>query len=162
LKLERKLDGTFVLKTNNRVLGLEEIVHAYRDDLSNVDRAFRNLKGPVELRPIYHRLPRRVKANVLLYAQSFLLEFILQQKLDEAGVKMKAPAALDEMKSMHRVKDSFDDLVLYRVTDPTPEQAAILGALGLKPPRPSMEGLPSQKSRRTRVPLPEILAFNKG
>jgi transposase len=154
LKLEKKLDGTFVLKTNNRVLGIEEIVHAYRDELSNVDRAFKNLKGPVELRPIYHRIERRVKAHVFLCTLSFLLECILQQKLDRAGVKMTAVAALDEMKSMHRVKDVFDDIALCRATEPTKQQNAILGALGLKPPAPSMERLGPKRRRHRQATLP--------
>lgn len=156
LKLEAKLDGTYVLKTNNRSLGIEEIVHAYRDELSSVDRAFRNLKGPIELRPFYHRLTGRVKAHVFICVLAFLLECMLQQKLDFGGVKMTALAALDEMKSMHIVKDTFESLAISRVTEPTKSQEAILGALGLKPPRPRVgENQGKSKATRTLAPAAE-------
>ena len=136
LELESKLDGVFVLKTNNTERSVEELVASYKDELSNVDRAFRNLKGPLELRPVYHRKPRRVEAHVFICVLSFLLECILQQRLWLAGVRMSAEAALDEMKSMHRVEDVIDDLVLHRVTQPTQEQKKILEALEVRIPRP--------------------------
>jgi transposase len=154
LKLEGKLDGTYVLKTNNRSMGLEAIVHAYRDELSNVDRAFKNLKGPIELRPVNHRLPHRVKSHVFICVLSFLLECMLQQKLDSAGVKMTALAALDTMKSMHIVKDRIEDLAISRVTEPTKDHEAILAALGLKPPRPFV----GERSGKTNACRPHTAA----
>jgi transposase len=41
------------------------VVRAYKQ-LKEVERAFGTLKGPLELRPIHHRLEDRVKAHVFL------------------------------------------------------------------------------------------------
>jgi Transposase DDE domain len=62
---EAALDGIYVLCTSVPGAELEapDVVRAYKQ-LKEVERAFRTLKGPLELRAIHGRLEQRVKAHV--------------------------------------------------------------------------------------------------
>jgi hypothetical protein len=77
---EAALDGIYVLRTSVREaeLATPEVVRAYKQ-LKEVERAFRTLKGPLELRPIHHRLEERVRAHVFLCTLSYYLSWHLRQ-----------------------------------------------------------------------------------
>jgi hypothetical protein len=77
---EAALDGIYVLRTSvpDSELDTPEVVRAYKQ-LKEVERAFRTLKGPLELRPIHHRLEDRVKAHVLLCMLAYYLAWHLRQ-----------------------------------------------------------------------------------
>jgi transposase len=77
---EAALDGIFVLRTSvpKDELAAPDVVRAYKQ-LKEVERAFRTLKGPLELRPIHHRLEDRVKAHVFLCTLAYYLAWHLRQ-----------------------------------------------------------------------------------
>jgi hypothetical protein len=77
---EAALDGIYVLRTSvpQSELSGPGVVRAYKQ-LKEVERAFRTLKGPLELRPIHHRLEDRVKAHVFLCTLSYYLTWHLRQ-----------------------------------------------------------------------------------
>jgi hypothetical protein len=64
IEAESQLDGVYAIRTNLTAaeLAASEVVRAYKD-LSQAERAFRSLKTvDLEVRPIHHRLPDRVRA----------------------------------------------------------------------------------------------------
>ena len=77
------LDGIYVLRTS---VGSEEIstaqtVLAYKR-LAAVERAFRSLKSvDLHIRPIYHRLPDRVRAHVLICQLAYYVEWHMRRAL---------------------------------------------------------------------------------
>jgi hypothetical protein len=77
---EAALDGIYVLRTTvaEATLPAPDVVRAYKQ-LKEVERAFRTLKGPLELRPIHHRLEDRVRAHVFLCMLSYYLAWHLRQ-----------------------------------------------------------------------------------
>ncbi len=77
---EAALDGVYVLRTSvaEPELAAPEVVRAYKQ-LKEVERAFRTLKGPLELRPIHHRLEDRVRAHVFLCLLAYYLAWHLRQ-----------------------------------------------------------------------------------
>lgn len=77
---EAALDGIYVLRTSvpNTDLEAPEVVRAYKQ-LKEVERAFRTLKGPLELRPIHHRLEDRVRSHVFLCMLAYYLAWHLRQ-----------------------------------------------------------------------------------
>jgi len=77
---EAALDGIYVLRTSvaENELAAPDVVRAYKQ-LKEVERAFRTLKGPLELRPIHHRLEDRVKAHVFLCMLAYYLAWHLRQ-----------------------------------------------------------------------------------
>jgi transposase len=82
IEAEAALDGIYVLRStvSDAELSAPEIVRAYKQ-LKEVERAFRTLKGPLELRPIHHRLEDRVKAHVFLCMLAYYLAWHLRQAL---------------------------------------------------------------------------------
>lgn len=75
---EAALDGIYVIRTSVReadVLSPEQTVASYKS-LSTVERAFRSLKSvDLKVRPIYHRLPARVRAHVFLCMLAYYVEW---------------------------------------------------------------------------------------
>jgi hypothetical protein len=71
-----------VLRTSvsAETLPTTEVVRSYKQ-LKEVERAFRTLKGPLELRPIHHHLEDRVKAHVFLCMLAYYLAWHLRQAL---------------------------------------------------------------------------------
>ncbi len=66
---ESALDGLYVIRSSileKELMSAEQLVKSYKN-LSKVETAFRCLKSiDLEIRPIYHRLPNRVRAHVFL------------------------------------------------------------------------------------------------
>jgi transposase len=77
---EAALDGIYVLRTSvsAKALSGPDVVRSYKQ-LKEVERAFGTLKGPLELRPIHHRLEDRVKAHVFLCTLAYYLAWHLRQ-----------------------------------------------------------------------------------
>jgi len=77
------LDGIYVLRTSvaGQFLNGEQTVLAYKR-LATVERAFRSLKSvDLNVRPIYHRAPDRVRAHVFLVMLSYYVEWHMRQAL---------------------------------------------------------------------------------
>ena len=80
---EAALDGVYVLRTNvsSATLDATATVRSYKQ-LAEVERAFRSLKTvDLEVRPIHHRRPDRVRAHVLLCMLAYYLEWHMRQAL---------------------------------------------------------------------------------
>ena len=68
IEAEAALDGIYVIRTPvpQAELGAGDVVTAYKN-LKHVERDFRHIKADdLDLRPVFHRLTRRVKAHVLI------------------------------------------------------------------------------------------------
>lgn len=80
---EGRLDGIYVIRTSMPAEHLDatETVQAYKD-LSRVERAFRSLKSiNLEIRPIRHWTPQRVRAHVFLCMLAYHVEWHLRDAL---------------------------------------------------------------------------------
>ena len=82
-----KLAGRFLLVTNTD-LQKDEIVTAYKEQWE-IERSFRTIKSFLEIRPVYHRKPDRIKAHVFVCVLSLLLSSLIEKKtkitISEAG-----------------------------------------------------------------------------
>ena len=83
IEAEALQDGLYVIRTNvsKEDLPPEEAVRIYKS-LSAVEKAFRALKTvDLKVRPIYHRLEKRVRAHVFLCMLAYYVEWHLRQAL---------------------------------------------------------------------------------
>jgi hypothetical protein len=90
---EAQLDGFYVLRTNVSPERLDTagVVLAYKS-LAHVERAFRHFKlSELELRPIYHRRERRVRAHLLLCMLAYWLQRTMERKLAPLLFMEEAP-----------------------------------------------------------------------
>jgi hypothetical protein len=129
IRSEAELDGFYVIraKVPDQQPTADELVSTYKG-LSAVERAFRTLKGvDLKIRPIHHRLTKRVRGHVLLCMLAYYVEFHLRQWLapilfhdtdpDEAAAQrasVVAPAQRsDEAKSKDRTKRTPDGMPVH-------------------------------------------------
>jgi len=83
IEREQSLDGIYVIRTSvgKEELSSEQVVASYKS-LSGVERAFRSLKTvDLQVRPIHHRLPDRVRAHILLCMLAYYVEWHMRQLL---------------------------------------------------------------------------------
>ena len=76
LPAEKALEGKYVIQTEELDLSAVQAVEAYKE-LSEVERGFRELKDLIEMRPIYHHRPKRVRAHIFVAALAFLLACVM-------------------------------------------------------------------------------------
>lgn len=129
IRSEAELDGFYVIraKVPDQQTTADELVSTYKG-LSAVERAFRTLKGvDLKIRPIHHRLTKRVRGHVLLCMLAYYVEFHLRQWLapilfhdtdpDEAAAQrasVVAPAQRsDEAKAKDRTKRTPDGMPVH-------------------------------------------------
>jgi transposase len=142
LKREETYEGKYVIQTEESQLTPIEAVRIYKE-LSEVERAFANLKDVIELRPIYHRTDARVEAHIFVAALAFLLHRTLEKKLKAAGLDLSATEALQLLRTVRLVEFTLGRGQTKRsITRGTARAAAVLTALGisdLHPPTPPSE-----------------------
>ena len=83
IEQEATLDGLYVIRTSvpQAELSAEEVVRSYKC-LSRVERAFRCLKTmDLKIRPIHHRLARRVRGHVLICMLAYYVEWHMRRAL---------------------------------------------------------------------------------
>ena len=140
---EQAYEGKYVIQTEEPTLSAVEAVRLYKD-LSEVERAFANLKDVLDMRPIYHQIDNRVEAHIFVAALAFLIHRAIEKKLKAARIDLSATEALTALKTVRVVDIDFGDGTTKRsVTRGTQRAAAVLRALGiteLEPPTPPQQG----------------------
>src|SRR5207247_8598791 len=80
---ESALDGIYVIRTSvpPDKLSSSDTIRCYKR-LSTVERAFRSVKTvDLKIRPVHHRLEKRVRAHVLLCMLAYYLEWHIRRLL---------------------------------------------------------------------------------
>jgi hypothetical protein len=93
LAYQERLDGQLVLVTNTDAPAAE-VVQRYKS-LADFERGFRALKSDIELGPVYHRLPKRIRAHALVCFLALILHRVLRRRL-KASQHPESPARLLE------------------------------------------------------------------
>lgn len=125
---EEKLDGKFLLSTNESQLSAEEVARGYKE-LWRVERVHRDLKHTVDIRPTYHRLEDRIRAHVLLCWLGLVLIRLAEQRTGWSWHHLCL--ALDALQvGHHRVQEGE----VWQTTLLTAELKELLTLLQVKPP----------------------------
>lgn len=136
---EKAYEGKYVIQTEEPNLSPLDAVRLYKE-LTEVERSFGNLKGVIDMRPIYHQTDARVQAHILVAALAHLLHRAIEKKLKAAHSELSATEALTALKSVRVVDIDLGNGTIKRsVTRGTQRAAAVLRALGitaLEPPVP--------------------------
>lgn len=135
---DARYDGKWVLQTNTD-LPAEEVARAYKG-LWQVENAFRTIKNPLELRPIYHWSEPRVRAHISLCVVAYLLERVMDVALAKADLKMTTQEAVEELAQISMCEVKAGGKRLMGATTLTDRQRAVLRALGVPEP-PALESL---------------------
>ncbi len=81
----RKLDGSYLLKTDRQDLTADEIWRTYIL-LTRVEQAFRAMKSPLMERPIFHHLQHRTQTHIFLCVLAYHLLTAIEHRFLQAGI----------------------------------------------------------------------------
>ena len=129
---EARFDGIYVLETNT-VLGTVAAAQAYKN-LWQVERAFRDLKSPLEIRPIFHQSDANVIGHVFGAFLALRLKTALQKKLTQAGLKLPWDRVLNDLSSLKAMRLTLEGKDYTIRTDLERDCYRILQAVGVRPP----------------------------
>ncbi|MBC7106877.1 MAG: IS1634 family transposase [Firmicutes bacterium] len=132
LEEEAQYDGKYVLRTNAG-LDTAETVEAYHD-LWRVERAFRELKSTLDLRPIYHWQDRRVRGHVMVCFLALVLESALQRRLKEMESPVEYTYLIRDLKQLRAVELTLDGQRYLCRTELPGQSYEAFKAVGLRPP----------------------------
>jgi transposase len=126
--------GAYLLRTNLDPMDPDVLWRQYVQ-LTEVEAAFRALKSELAIRPIWHRIQRRVEAHILVAFLGYCLWICLKQKLKMVAESITPARALESLRSILMVEVWFRlrdgrHLCLPRITEPEKQQALLLHHLG--------------------------------
>jgi len=134
LERAQLMDGKLMLVTNVADLNAPEIVARYKS-LADIERGFRVLKSEIEIAPVFHRLPERIRAHASLCFMALIIHRVMRQRLRLAKSNLSPEAALRQLKRVQRHSVSINDAApIVGISTIHQDQAAVLAALKLKKP----------------------------
>lgn len=130
------LDGKLLLVTNTDATAAE-VVQRYKS-LADIERGFRVLKSDIEIGPVYHRLPQRIRAHALICFMALVLYRVMRMRL-KAAKRPESPATLlEQLKRIHQQSAvTADGKTLTGLSEITAAQKSLFAALDLTLPTPS-------------------------
>jgi len=127
---EAKLDGKYLLETSDHDISAEDAALGYKN-LLEAERSFRDLKGTLRIRPVFHRLEERIRAHVLICWLALLLIRIAERESGQTWRRMRT-----ELERIKLVTLSGQAGTVEQTTPLTEAQSEILVALGVDRPPP--------------------------
>ena len=128
------MDGKLLLVTNVPDLSAAEVVQRYKA-LADIERGFRVLKGEIEIAPVYHRLPDRIRAHASLCFIALILYRAMRMRLKQAGSDLSPEAALARLRRIQRHAVAIDGgTPVSGISTIHSDQASVLAALNVRKP----------------------------
>ena len=128
INAEAKLDGKYLLSSSDPDLSAEDVALGYKN-LLEAERGFRDLKGTLKLRPVFHRLEHRIRAHVLICWLALLLIRVTERQTDQTWRRINL-----ELARLHQVTLTGPAGTIQQTTTITDAQAAIYNATNVTPP----------------------------
>jgi transposase len=134
-------EGHYLLRSNIEQDKAPQLWQMYIQ-LTNVESAFRTLKGDLAIRPIFHQLDSRIEAHIFVAFLAYCLHVTLNQRARAVAAGLTPRSILEQMKQLQMVDlvaPTADGRWLYmsRFTQPNKAQALLLSQLRLTlPPQP--------------------------
>jgi len=131
-------EGRYLLRSN-----LPEQVPAtlweYYIQLIQVEEAFKNLKGDLGIRPIFHQLAHRIEAHIFIAFISYCLHVTLRRRLRDLAPGLTPRALLEKFSAMQMIDvylptSDGRTIILSRYTQPESELKLLLNLLKLQLP----------------------------
>jgi transposase len=150
LRTARRREGRYLLRTNLTEHDPAKL-WTYYLQLAAVEEAFKNLKGDLAIRPIFHQLEPRIEAHIFIAFLAYCLHVTLRRRLYALAPGLTPRSVLGkfaavQMIDVHVPTTDRRELLLTRYTQPEPELKLLLEKLRLE--------LPAQPPPKITVPEP--------
>ncbi len=148
IEQSERTDGFFGIITNTDNLSSEEIITNYKQ-LWKVENSFRELKGTLKTRPMFHWTDKRILGHLVVCFLSYLCEAYFSKKLHQRNVTLKDKAitdkriksrplsvaeAMSKLKEVRAIPVRVKDKTLWIRTDINGNNADVFKAIGAKIP----------------------------
>jgi transposase len=156
LRVIRRREGSYLLRSNLTETDPAKLWNFYLQ-LTQVEEAFKNLKGDLALRPIHHQREVRIEAHIFLCFLAYGLHATLGRRLRELAPGLTTRAVLEKFAAVQMLDVRIPttdgrEVILTRYTQPEPELTLLLEKLNMilpaqpppkitAPPAPSPEAL---------------------
>lgn len=138
LRKAHRREGRYLLRTN---LGEEDPAKlwAYYLQLVAVEEAFKNLKGDLAIRPIFHQSQARIEAHIFIAFLAYCLHITLKRRLAALAPGLTPRSVLEKFSAVQMIDvvvPTMDgrELQLTRTTQPEPDLKLLLDKLRLELP----------------------------
>jgi len=149
LRQARQREGRYLLRSNLTEQPPAQLWHLYIQ-LTQVEEAFKNLKGDLALRPLFHQKEARVEAHIFVAFLAYCLHVTLRRWLRDLAPGLTPRSVLDKFRSLqmidvHLPTTDGRKVILSRYTQPEKDQQLLLNQLKLQlpeqpPPRITASG----------------------
>jgi transposase len=130
------LDGKLLLVTNTDAPA-KQVVERYKS-LADIERGFRVLKSDIEIGPVYHRLPQRIRAHSLVCFIALVIYRVMRMRL-KASQRDESPSRL--LKQLRRIHQqtvqTSDGQALTGLTEMGPLQKSLFAAINIPAATPA-------------------------
>lgn len=134
LALAKIMDGKLLLVTNATDLSQAEVLARYKS-LADIERGFRVLKNEIEIGPVYHRLPQRIRAHAAICFIALIMFRIMRTRLHASKTRLSPGSALAALSRIQRHDAMINNThPVTGLSTINKEQTEILSALRLKKP----------------------------
>jgi transposase len=133
LRRARRREGRYLLRTNLTDDDPARLWGLYLQ-LVSVEEAFRNLKGDLAIRPIFHQDAARIEAHIFIAFLAYCLHVTLGRRLHALAPGLTPRSAIEkfaavQMIDLHIPTTDGRELLLTRYTEPEPELVLLLDKL---------------------------------
>ncbi|MCA1678877.1 MAG: IS1634 family transposase, partial [Actinobacteria bacterium] len=128
VRAEQRLDGKFLLSTSDPDITPEDVALGYKN-LLEAERSFRDLKGILALRPVFHRLQHRIRSHILICWLALLLVRLAERQTGQTWRNLRR-----ELERLHLVTLAGGAGQVQQTTRLTDPQREILAQLQIDPP----------------------------
>jgi transposase len=130
----RMMDGKLLLVTNAPDFTAEQVIQRYKS-LADIERGFRVLKSEIEIGPIYHRLPNRIRAHAAICFIALILYRVMRMRLAQAKAELSPERALAKLRRIqHHNVTLGGTQPVSGISAISKEQTEILSALTINKP----------------------------
>ena len=135
LALAELMDGKLLLVTNTPDLAPPQILARYKS-LADIERGFRVLKSEIEIGPVYHRLPERIRAHASICFIALILYRIMRQRLSAADSDLSPERALEQLQRIqhHQIRINHAAQSIDGISRLSEIHDRVFSALKLKKP----------------------------
>ena len=133
LQHTRLMDGKLLLVTNTPDLDPLGVIQRYKS-LADIERGFRVLKSEIEIGPIYHRLPDRIRSHATICFMALILYRVMRSRLRQSDAQLSPERALAKLRRIQHQRVTLNSQPIAGLSSITQEHASILAALTIKKP----------------------------
>jgi transposase len=141
LREVRRREGHYLLRSYQCGENPQSLWECYIQ-LTQVEEAFKHLKGDLSLRPIYHKKEQRIEAHIFVAFLAYCLHVTLNRRLRDLAPGLTPRSVLEKFSAMqmidvHLPTTDGREVILTRYTQPERDQELLLRQLKLDlPPQP--------------------------